>query len=185
VYELNTIGLGSNGAIIGLLSSWSVWIIFRWRKVPKAYHRQRNCQLATVTVAVLIVLGRWSYKYSACSFSPHKGLSFATFVDWAANLVDNCHYLGLANLLTQGGAVQGILWGAVVLSHELENVRTKASSSRYKFVFLTRVFLQWIVRLSALAISALSFGLVAQRLSEAKPDIHMLYYYLSNDDWSS
>jgi membrane associated rhomboid family serine protease len=65
-------------------------------KVPRIYHKQRNCQLGTVVIAVLITVG----------------LSFTPFVDWANNV---------------GGLIQGLLWGAVVLSHELENVKTKVS----------------------------------------------------------
>lgn len=56
IFSPNTVGIGSSGAILGILSAWTVWIIFRWKKVPKIYHRQRNCQLGTVIVAVLITV---------------------------------------------------------------------------------------------------------------------------------
>lgn len=53
-----------------MLTAWIVWILFRWNKVPPIYHRQRNCQLGTVVVAVLVTIG----------------LSFTPYVDWAAHV---------------------------------------------------------------------------------------------------
>ena len=53
----------------GMLSSWVVWIVFRWKKVPEICRSQRNCQLLSVTVAIAVTLG----------------FSFSPYVDWAAH----------------------------------------------------------------------------------------------------
>lgn len=79
---------------MGMLSSWIVWIIFRWKKIPRECKRQRNCQLFIVLASVVVTL--------ATSFTPN--------VDWAAHA---------------GGTVQGLLWGVVLLSNELDNDRNK------------------------------------------------------------
>lgn len=62
--------MGSSGALLGILASWIVWIIFRWRKIPEECRAQRNCQLVIVVGAVVVTL--------ATSFSPN--------VDWAAHM---------------------------------------------------------------------------------------------------
>ena len=54
---------------LGMLTSWIVWIIFRWKKIPKRFHSQRNCQLGVVVAAVAITLIT----------------SFAPYVDWAVH----------------------------------------------------------------------------------------------------
>jgi membrane associated rhomboid family serine protease len=64
------VGVGSSGALMGMLSSWIVWIIFRWHKIPPRCHSQRNCQLMVVTISIVVTL--------ATSAMPN--------VDWAAHL---------------------------------------------------------------------------------------------------
>ena len=67
---VDTVGVGSSGAIMGILASWIVWIVFRWKKIPPECHRQRNCQLSMVVASVVITLM----------------FSFTPFVDWGAHL---------------------------------------------------------------------------------------------------
>lgn len=69
VFLPESVGVGSSGAVLGMLSAWVVWIIFRWRKIPQQLHYQRNCQLGVVVVSLVITLA----------------LSFAPFVDYAAH----------------------------------------------------------------------------------------------------
>ena len=87
-------GVGSSGALMGMLSSWVVWIVFRWKKIPEECRRQRNCQISIVVVSIVVTL--------ATSFSPN--------VDWGAHF---------------GGAVQGVLWGVILLGSELDNLRNR------------------------------------------------------------
>jgi membrane associated rhomboid family serine protease len=65
-----SIGVGSSGAIMGILTAWIVWIVFRWRKIPDYNHKQRNCQLGIVVASVVTTLF----------------MSFAPYVDWGAHL---------------------------------------------------------------------------------------------------
>mmetsp|Transcript_5243 Transcript_5243/g.8493 ORF Transcript_5243/g.8493 Transcript_5243/m.8493 type:complete len:441 (+) Transcript_5243:39-1361(+) len=65
----NSVGVGSSGAVMGMLSSWVVWIIFRWEKIPSECKGQRNCQLFIVVTAIVVTL--------ATSFTPNT--------DWAAH----------------------------------------------------------------------------------------------------
>lgn len=69
VYSPDSISLGSSGAVLGILSAWIVWIIFRWRKIPARLHLNRNAQLFVVTACVVITLAT----------------SFSRYVDWAAH----------------------------------------------------------------------------------------------------
>jgi membrane associated rhomboid family serine protease len=64
------VSVGASGALLGILSAWCVWIVFRWKKIPEQCHAQRNCQLTMVVVCIVITLA----------------MSFAEFVDWAAHL---------------------------------------------------------------------------------------------------
>jgi membrane associated rhomboid family serine protease len=66
----DAVGVGSSGALMGMLSSWVVWIIFRWQKIPRRCHSQRNCQLGVVTLSIVVTL--------ATSTMPN--------VDWSAHL---------------------------------------------------------------------------------------------------
>jgi len=66
----NDVAVGSSGSLMGMLSSWVVWILYRWKKVPQEYHKQRNCQLFVVVLSIAITLA----------------MSFTPFVDWAAHL---------------------------------------------------------------------------------------------------
>lgn len=66
----DAVGVGSSGALMGMLASWVVWIIFRWKKIPRRCHMQRNCQLGVVSLSIVVTL--------ATSFMPN--------VDWSAHL---------------------------------------------------------------------------------------------------
>ena len=81
IFLPDSIGVGSSGAVLGMLSSWIAWIIFRWKKIPAENKQRRNCQLMMVTVAVVVTLAT----------------SFAPFVDFAA------HFGGSIMGLTMGG----------------------------------------------------------------------------------
>jgi membrane associated rhomboid family serine protease len=63
----DAVGVGSSGALMGLLGSWCVWICIRWNRIPPECRNQRNCQLFTVVAAVVVTL--------ATSFMP--GVDFA------------------------------------------------------------------------------------------------------------
>jgi membrane associated rhomboid family serine protease len=65
----NSVGVGSSGALLGMLSAWIVWIVFRWKKIPEQCRSQRNCQLGMVVISVAVTLG----------------MSFSPFVDWGAH----------------------------------------------------------------------------------------------------
>lgn len=69
IFLPDSVGVGSSGALLGMLTAWIVWIIFRWRKVPPESKGQRNCQLVVVTAAVALTLA----------------FSFTDYVDWAAH----------------------------------------------------------------------------------------------------
>jgi membrane associated rhomboid family serine protease len=63
----DAVGVGSSGALMGLLGAWCVWICIRWNRIPPECRNQRNCQLFTVVAAVVVTL--------ATSFMP--GVDFA------------------------------------------------------------------------------------------------------------
>ena len=63
------VSVGASGALLGILTAWSIWIVFRWNKIPEPLHGQRNCQLTMVVVCITITLA----------------MSFTNFVDWAAH----------------------------------------------------------------------------------------------------
>ena len=70
---------------MGMLSSWVVWIIFRWKKIPPECKSQRNCQLTVVVASIVITL--------ATSMMPR--------VDWAAHAGGAfmvCYYVLLCNV---------------------------------------------------------------------------------------
>ena len=48
IFLPDTIGVGASGSLLGILSAWLVWIIFRWKKIPENNRTQRNCQLLIV-----------------------------------------------------------------------------------------------------------------------------------------
>ena len=81
IFLPDNIGVGSSGAVLGMLSSWIIWIIFRWKKIPRENKQRRNCQLTMVTVAVVVTLAT----------------SFAPYVDFAA------HFGGSIMGLLMGG----------------------------------------------------------------------------------
>eukprot|EP00981_Chlorochromonas_danica_P002661 scaffold521_cov177-Ochromonas_danica.AAC.15 len=136
IFLPSSVGVGSSGALMGMLSSWVVWIIFRWKKIPPECKKQRNCQLLIVTAAIVVTL--------ATSAMPN--------VDWAAHV---------------GGAIQGILWGFVLLSNELDH-----SSHR-----------KWL-RLGAIALSCFLYAFsIYYMVDLLHPSTANFSYWDSNDDW--
>lgn len=83
VFLPSSVGVGSSGALMGMLSSWVVWIIFRWKKIPPECKKQRNCQLLIVTAAIVVTL--------ATSAMPN--------VDWAAHVGGAIQVRGSGHLL--------------------------------------------------------------------------------------
>lgn len=69
IFLPNAVGVGSSGAIMGMLSAWVVWLVLRWSRIPPDCRSQRNCQLLVVMACIVVTL--------ATSFSPN--------VDWAAH----------------------------------------------------------------------------------------------------
>lgn len=69
IFFPESISVGSSGSLMGMLSAWCVYIVFRWRKIPRRFRSRRNCQLGVVVVAIALTLG----------------LSFAPYVDWSAH----------------------------------------------------------------------------------------------------
>lgn len=84
----NSVGVGSSGALLGLLCSWVVWIVSRWNLIPKECHGQRNCQLTIVVVSIVVTF--------ATSFMPN--------VDWSAHFGGGImgFLLGIILLLKKG-----------------------------------------------------------------------------------
>ncbi len=56
VFLPDSVGIGSSGAVLGMLTAWIVWILFRWNKTPPEHKSNRNCQLLVVTAAVAMTL---------------------------------------------------------------------------------------------------------------------------------
>eukprot|EP01032_Pedospumella_encystans_P021264 gene21264-24131_t len=136
IFLPGTVGVGSSGAVLGMLASWVVWIIFRWKKIPHACKSQRNCQLFIVVASVVVTL--------ATSFQPN--------VDWAAHI---------------GGAIQGILWGIVLLSSELDHERNQ-------------LWLRIAAGSVACALIGYSLYYIAVPLHPTKENFD---YFDQNDDW--
>lgn len=132
----NSVGVGSSGALLGMLSAWIVWLVFRWKKIPDQCRSQRNCQLGMVLISVAVTLG----------------MSFSQYVDWGAHF---------------GGAIQGILWGIVLLSSELDNKRNA-----------------WILRIiAAMSIAALWIAGICYMTMSLHPSTANWAIYAVNDDW--
>lgn len=83
----DTISVGSSGAVLGILTSWLVWIIFRWNKIPIVLRTPRNIQLVVVVGAITITMA----------------FSFSGSVDWAAHIGGGTQgfLLGLALLSSE------------------------------------------------------------------------------------
>lgn len=108
IFSADSISVGSSGAVLGMLSSWIVWILFRWNRIPERARGNRNCQLAVVLACVAITLGT----------------SFSKYIDWAA------HYGGASM-----GILWGILLISRELQNENHKV-TDFSSCRI-FIYIT------------------------------------------------
>lgn len=116
----NAVGVGSSGALLGMLSAWIVWIVFRWKKIPPECRGQRNCQLGVVIASVAITLG----------------MSFSSYVDWAAhfggaiqgillstaflsNELDNVLHRKILRLVTSTSSVTLFIAGLVYLAKDI------------------------------------------------------------------
>lgn len=131
IFLPDAVGVGSSGALLGILSAWLVWIIFRW-----CIHHIALIIIAALLFIIVSVtmhrfdcfLSRWGWLYrkkipKECHTQRNCQLaivlaavvitlatSFSPNVDWAAHF---------------GGALQGLLWGIVLLSNELDNNYTE------------------------------------------------------------
>jgi len=121
IFLPDSVGVGSSGALLGMLAAWIVWIIFRWKKIPEQCRSQRNCQLFIVLASVVITLA----------------MSFAQYVDWAAhfggavqgalwamallcNELDNKFNMWCVRIGSAGLAVASLIWAIyymAVLEH--------------------------------------------------------------------
>ena len=84
IFLPDSIGVGSSGAVLGMLSSWIVWITFRWKKIPDESKMQRNCQMLMVSAAVIVTLATSFAKY--VDFAAHFGGAFQGLV-WGVILL--------------------------------------------------------------------------------------------------
>ena len=75
VFLPDAVGVGASGALLGNLSAWMTWIVFRWNKIPEEARAQRNCQMTVVTIALAVTLAT----------------SFAEYVDFAAHFGGAIH----------------------------------------------------------------------------------------------
>lgn len=139
IFLKDSVGVGSSGAVLGMLCSWLVWIIFRWKKVPRECKPQRNCQLLMVSAAVGITVSHPYFWYHLAYFFIQLAFSFSDYVDWAAHF---------------GGSIQGFLLGGAFLSKELDNVYSKVRipHASDRFIFFTFIYAvdcpdSWIWRL--------------------------------------
>lgn len=69
IFLPDSVGVGSSGAVMGMLTSWVVWIVFRWNKIPILFRANRNIQLVVVVVSIVITIAT----------------SFAPFIDYGAH----------------------------------------------------------------------------------------------------
>lgn len=100
----DSVSVGSSGALLGILTSWLVWIVFRWNKIPIVFHTPRNIQLVVVIVAITITLA----------------FSFSGTVDWAA------HFGGAIQ-----GFLLGLILLSSELDNHYTKVRESLSTLRY------------------------------------------------------
>jgi membrane associated rhomboid family serine protease len=82
----DAVGVGSSGALMGMLASWVVWIVFRWDKIPPECRSQRNCQLFTVVAAIVITLA--TSFMPAVDYAAHAGGAFQGFL-WGIVMLGN------------------------------------------------------------------------------------------------
>jgi membrane associated rhomboid family serine protease len=66
----NHVSVGSSGSLMGELSSWVVWLLFRWTAIPEQARNHRNCQLVSLLCMIGLVVST----------------SFSSSVDSAAHL---------------------------------------------------------------------------------------------------
>lgn len=87
IFLPDAVGIGSSGAVLGMLTSWIVWILFRWFKVPAESRGQRNCQLLVVTAAVVMTLAFSFSDYGACQCHSLCVLACHNIIDFVSNFV--------------------------------------------------------------------------------------------------
>lgn len=130
IFLPDSVGIGSSGAVLGMLTAWIVWILFRWGKVPAESRGLRNCQLIVVTAAVVLTLAFSFTDFGAWMLClPTKSLCVCVCL-----LHIPCSPILLALTLTLalsppsvdwaahfGGSVQGGIAAAMMLSREVEH----------------------------------------------------------------
>lgn len=140
----DSVSVGSSGALMGLLTSWVVWIVFRWNKVPVIARKHRNCQLFAVIVCIAITIAS----------------SFHGYVDWAAHVGGGIQGISRFPSSAPFFTVLGFLFALIMLSSELDNIRTRA-----------------VVRITAGTTSfALFFWAACYIAVLSKPNPSILYY---------
>ena len=127
----NAISVGSSGSILGVLTSWIIFIIFRWNKVPVTLSGNRNRQLIIVTISIAATLA----------------LSFSGYIDWAA-------HVGGA---TQG-LLLGLLLFSYELDNPTTKVFTIPSMSQKKIVIIYIQYSYTCALLLGVPQSAFLFG---------------------------
>lgn len=70
VISPNALGVGSSGALCGLIGAWLAFILITWNQTLPADIKLRNVQAVSVAVSVVIIIG----------------FSFLPMLDWAAHL---------------------------------------------------------------------------------------------------
>ena len=56
IFDPDTVGVGSSGALMGVLSSFAVFMVFTWNKYPDDWRTARNCNLFSVLVAMTVTM---------------------------------------------------------------------------------------------------------------------------------
>lgn len=94
IFLPDSVGIGSSGAVLGMLTAWIVWILFRWSKVPAESRGQRTCQLIVVTAAVAFTLAFSFTDYGErCHAMPCISTIFCLLWDCACCAHWCCHGL--------------------------------------------------------------------------------------------
>jgi rhomboid protease GluP len=111
IFRPEVVVCGSSGSILGCLSAWAVWILFRWRAVPKTFVWLRNAQLTFCVVALGCTLA-----WSLFKFNNFLQLSGASVVGLLWGIVLFGNHMKLSRSLALGlrvliGCVLFLIYG--------------------------------------------------------------------------
>lgn len=59
----NAVGVGSSGGLMGVLAAWAVFIVITWNLVPEDQKSERNKQLCSLIVNIIIVIAIGQLKF--------------------------------------------------------------------------------------------------------------------------